>query len=930
VPKPLVIVESPAKARTIAGFLGDAYNVESSVGHIRDLPSKGLSIAVDDHFTPTYEVHASKKDVIKRLKALLKDADELYLATDEDREGEAISWHLLQVLQPKVPVKRMVFHEITPSAIEHAVENWRDIDEGLVDAQETRRIVDRLFGYPVSEVLWRKVNAGLSAGRVQSPAVRLVVERERERIAFNSADYWDLDAAFATDPRFSATLVALEGKRIASGKDFDDTGHLTKDVTVLTEDQALALRDGLTSSDFSVRSVEEKPFSSKPKAPFMTSTLQQEGGRKLRMSSAQVMRVAQDLYQNGYITYMRTDSTTLSETALNAARSQARQLYGPEYVPEKPRTYDRKVKNAQEAHEAIRPAGDSFRTPDQLAGELRNDQLRLYELIWKRTVASQMVDARGQSVQVRIGAEASDGRDVEFAASGRSITFPGYLRAYVEGADDPDAALDDRETLLPVLAVGQALPSPEVEAKGHTTSPPARFTEASLVKRLEELGIGRPSTYASIMQTIQDRGYVWKKGTALVPTWTAFAVIQLLEQYFGELVDYAFTARMEDELDGIAQGQVEREPWLNNFWFGDAAGDVLPDDLADINPGSPGLKVLVERGKETIDPAEINVVGRFVTPDGEEILVKPGKFGPYLKRGEDSASIPDDLTPDELDVFKAMELLDAPNGDRVLGVDPESGLDVVVKAGRFGPYVQVGEMPEGKGKIKPEDKPKTASLFKTMTVERLTFEDAMQLLSLPRLVGVDPADGGEIRAQNGRYGPYLTKAFKDPETGADKTETRSLETEEQIFDVTLEKALAILAQPKRGRNQTVAAPLRELGIDPVSEQKMTIKDGRFGLYVTDGEVNASLQKADQLETITDERASELLQARRDRIAEGGGKKKKAPAKKKAAKKKAPAKKKAAAKKAPAKKKAAGTAKKAAPPVPAAESGGPAPDDDAPF
>ena len=927
-PKPLVIVESPAKARTIAGFLGDAYNVESSVGHIRDLPSKGLNIDLEHDFEPTYEVHASKKDVIRRLKALLKDADELYLATDEDREGEAISWHLLEVLKPKVPVKRMVFHEITPSAIEHAVENWRQIDDGLVNAQETRRIVDRLFGYELSQVLWRKVNAGLSAGRVQSPAVRLVVERERERIAFRSADYWDLDAAFAMDPAFSATLVELEGKRVASGKDFDDTGVLTRDVAVLDEAGAVALRDGLSASDFTVRSIEEKPFSSKPKAPFMTSTLQQEGGRKLRMSSAQVMRVAQDLYQNGYITYMRTDSTTLSETALNAARSQVRSLYGAEYVPDKPRTYDRKVKNAQEAHEAIRPAGDSFRTPEQLSGELRNDQLRLYELIWKRTVASQMVDARGQSVQVRIAATASDGRDAVFGASGRSITFPGYLRAYVEGADDPDAALDDRETLLPVLAVDQALPRPELEAKGHSTSPPARFTEASLVKRLEELGIGRPSTYASIMQVIQDRGYVWKKGTALVPTWTAFAVIQLLEEHFGNVVDYAFTAKMEDELDEIAAGNAQRLPYLNQFWFGDVTGEQVPE-LVDVSPGSGGLSRLIDLGKETIDPAEINVVRRFITEDGEEIVVKPGRYGPYLKRGEDSASIPDDLTPDELDLTRALELLEAPNGDRVLGVDPETGLDVTVKAGRFGPYVQVGEMPEGKGKIKPEDKPKTASLFKTMTVERLTFEEALQLLSLPRVVGADPADGGEITAQNGRYGPYLTKAYTDPETGAAKTETRSLETEEQIFDVTLEQALTILAQPKRGRNQTVAAPLRELGIDPVSEQKMMIKDGRFGLYVTDGEVNASLQKADQLETITDERASELLQARRDRIAEGGGKKKKAPAKKKAAKKKAPAKKKAAAKKAPAKKAPAkkAAAKKAAPP---AAPSGEAPDDDAPF
>ncbi len=899
-PKPLVIVESPAKARTIAGFLGDDFHVESSVGHIRDLPSKGLSIDVDDHFTPTYEVHASKKDVIRRLKSLLKDADELYLATDEDREGEAISWHLLQVLQPKVPVKRMVFHEITRPAIEHAVENWRQIDEGLVDAQETRRIVDRLFGYPVSEVLWRKVNAGLSAGRVQSPAVRLVVERERERIAFRAAEYWDLDAAFPSDPAFGSTLVALDGRRVASGKDFDDRGQLTRDVAVLDEPTAQGLVAALAGSDFSVRSVEEKPFTSRPKPPFMTSTLQQEGGRKLRMSSAQVMRVAQDLYQNGYITYMRTDSTTLSETALTAARAQVRQLYGPQYVPDAPRTYDRKVKNAQEAHEAIRPAGESFRTPESLRGELRTDALRLYELIWKRTIASQMVDARGQSVSVRIGATAADGRDAEFGASGRSITFPGYLRAYVEGTDDPDAALDDRETLLPVLTVGQALPRPALEAKGHSTSAPARFTEASLVKRLEELGIGRPSTYASIMQTIQDRGYVWKKGTALVPTWTAFAVIGLLEQHFTDLVDYAFTARMEDELDGIAAGTMEREPWLNRFWFGDEAGEPTAE-LADVSPGSPGLKALVERGKDEIDPAEINVVARLTPPDGEQIVVKPGRYGPYVKQGERSASIPDDLTPDELDLAKALELLEAPSGDRVLGEDPESGLPVIAKAGRFGPYVQVGEMPEGKGKVKAEDKPRTASLFKTMSLERLTLDDALQLLTLPRTVGVDPADGGTIQAMNGRYGPYVRKDWTD-ETGAAKSDSRSLENEEQIFEVSLERALAIFAEPKRRRGQTAAAPLRELGADPVSGKPMVLKDGRFGPYVTDGETNASLRKGDEVETITDERASELLQIRRDAgPSKKKAAKKKAPAKKKAAKKKAPAKKKAAAKKSPAKK-----------------------------
>ena len=916
--KPLVIVESPAKARTIAGFLGGEYDVRSSVGHIRDLPASGLNIDVDHHFEPTYEVHASKKDVIRQLKAALAEADELYLATDEDREGEAISWHLLQVLKPKVPVKRMVFHEITPQAIRHAVDNWRQIDEGLVDAQETRRIVDRLWGYPVSELLWRKVNRGLSSGRVQTPAVRLVVERERERIAFRAADYWDVDAAFATDPAFSATLVAVDGRRLASGKDFNDAGTLVRDVLVLDEASARGLSDSLGGADFSVRSVEEKPYSSKPKAPFMTSTLQQEGGRKLRMSAAQVMSVAQSLYQNGYITYMRTDSTTLSETALNAARAQARQLYGAEYVPDAPRTYDRKVKNAQEAHEAIRPAGDTFRTPDSLAGELRGDQLRLYDLIWKRTVASQMVDARGQSVSVRIGAQAGDGRDAEFAASGRSITFPGYLRAYVEGSDDPDAALDDRETLLPVLAVGQALPTPELTPTGHSTSPPARFTEASLVKRLEELGIGRPSTYASIMQVIQDRGYVWKKGSALVPTWTAFAVTRLMEEHFEHLVDYEFTAQMEDELDGIAQGLVEREPWLSRFWFGAGGGAGVLDEageLPDVSSGSRGLKALLERGQEVIDPAEINVVGRFVTADGEEIQIKPGKFGPYLRRGEDTASIPDDLAPDELDLAKAEELLDAPNGDRALGEDPQTGLPVYVKAGRFGPYVQLGDMPEAVGtkKVKAADKPKTASLFKTMTVERLTLDEALQLLTLPRDVGTDPIDGGTIVAANGRYGPYLKKDFVD-ENGVPKSDTRSLESEEQIFEIDLAGAQRIFAEPKRRRGQSASGPLRELGVDPVSERPMVIKDGRFGPYVTDGETNASLRKGDEVETLTDDRASELLQIRRDA---GPVKKKKAavkktPAKKSAAKK-APAKKsaakKSAAKKAPARK---AVAKKANP------------------
>jgi len=889
--KPLVIVESPAKARTIAGFLGNDYVVESSVGHIRDLEPKGLGIDVDNGFAPQYVVSPQKRDVIKRLRAALKDADELYLATDEDREGEAISWHLLQELKPQVPVKRMVFHEITRAAIQEAIDDPREINEGLVDAQETRRILDRLYGYPVSEVLWRKVNQGLSAGRVQSPAVRLVVERERERMAFRAADYWDFEAAFPTDPGFTATLVALDRRRVATGKDFDDLGRPKRDDVVVLDEPAVRELVSVTEGQtFTVRSTEEKPYTSRPKPPFITSTLQQEGGRKLRMSASQVMRVAQDLYQNGYITYMRTDSTTLSETALTAARNQVRELYGPDYLPDAPRTYTHKVKNSQEAHEAIRPAGETFRTPDSLAGELRGDSLRLYDMIWKRTVASQMQDARGRTVSVRLAATTTDGRDVEVGASGRTITFPGYLRAYVEGADDPDAELDDRETLLPPLAEGDSLPNPDLEAKGHATSPPARFTEASLIKRLEELGIGRPSTYATIPQTMQDRGYVVKRGTALVPTWTAFAVVQLLEQHFANLVDYAFTARMEDELDEIARKETERVPWLREFWFGQpSAGN--GDGLPDVSEGSAGLKALIDQGMEVIDPAQINMVLTLPVEGADDIVVRPGRYGPYLKQGDRTASIPDDLAPDELTTDKALELLDAPSGDKYLGTDPDSGLDVIAKAGRFGPYVQLGEMPEGK-KVKAADKPRTASLFKDMDRDSLSLEDALRLLSLPRVVGSDPADGVEITAQNGRYGPYIKKG----------TDSRSLAEESQLFTLTLDEALQILAQPKqRGRGRAAAPPLRELGPDPVSGQPVVVKDGRFGYYVTDGETNASLRKGDEVESITIERAAELLQNRRDA----------APAKKKRATKKAPAKKKAAAKKSAAKKKA--PAKKAAAP-----------------
>lgn len=897
----LVIVESPAKARTIEGILGDDFVVESSVGHIRDLPSKGLGVDVDDGFAPTYEVHANKKDVIRRLKSLLKDVDELYLATDEDREGEAISWHLLEELKPRVPVKRMVFHEITRPAIERAVDEWREIDMGLVNAQESRRIVDRLFGYPVSSVLWRKVNQGLSAGRVQSPAVRLVVERERERMAFVSAGYWDLSAAFATDPAFSAGLVGVGGTRVAQGRDFDAAGQARANVVVLDQARAEALKDGLADATFTVTSVEEKPFTSRPKPPFMTSTLQQEGGRKLRLSAAQVMRVAQELYQGGYITYMRTDSTNLSETAITAARSQIQQMYGADYLPDAPRTYARKVKNAQEAHEAIRPAGETFRTPDSLRGELRGDSHALYDLIWKRTIACQMADARGRTLSVRFAAPAAEaGRPeptpTEWGASGRTITFPGYMRAYVEGADDPDAQLDDRESLLPALSEGQTLTATEVEALGHSTSPPARYTEASLVKRLEELGIGRPSTYASIMQVIQDRGYVWKKGTALVPSWTAFAVIKLLEEHFTDLVDYAYTARMEDELDQIAAASLEREPWLHQFWFGDGSDGPEGDGATDA--GRIGLEKLVDEGLAKIDAAAINSIPIGVDADGEPIVVKPGRYGPYVKRGEDTASVPDDIAPDEMTVEKALELLSAPKGDVSLGTDPETGLEVYAKPGRFGPYVQLGEIVDG-----AKEKPKTSSLLSHQTLDTLTLDDALRLLSLPRVVGLDPESGEEITALNGRYGPYLKKG----------TDSRSLETEEQMFTVDLDAALRIFAQPKQRRGQrAAAAPLRELeGTDPVSGQPVVVKDGRFGPYVTDGETNASLRKGDTVENITIERAAELLQIRREA---GPSKKKKAT--KKAAKKKAPAKKKAATKKAAAKKKAPATKK--APAAPSSE------------
>ncbi len=896
----LVIVESPAKAKKIAGFLGEGYVVESSIGHIRDLPRnaadvpashKGqawarLGVDVDHDFETLYVVSADKKQQVAKLKALLKDADELFLATDEDREGEAIAWHLLETLSPKVPVRRMVFHEITPAAIRHAVETPRELDRALVDAQETRRVLDRLYGYEVSPVLWKKVMPKLSAGRVQSVATKIVVEREQERMAFRVASYWDIAASLTApeqdDPtaprRLSATLTSLSGRRLATGKDFVQTTGLLKetaDVVHLDEPGARDLAARLAEVPFAVRSTDEKPYTRKPYAPFMTSTLQQEGGRKLRFSAQRVMQTAQRLYENGHITYMRTDSSNLSETAVNAARTQARELYGPEYVPDAPRRYAGKVKNAQEAHEAIRPSGDVFRTPGELARELSGDELRLYELIWQRTVASQMADARGVTASIKLGAVTADDQDAEFSASGRVITFPGFLRAYVESTDD-DAEKDDDERRLPRVAAGDVLDLEALDPTGHTTSPPSRYTEASLVKRLEELGIGRPSTYASIIETIQDRGYVWKKGSALVPTWLAFAVVGLLQQHFTRLVDYGFTASMEDDLDHIAGGDGNSVEWLTRFYFGSDEGK--EGGLA----RQGGLKTLVGKNLDDIDAREVNsiVIGR--TAAGDEVVVRVGRYGPYVQIGEQRASLPEDLAPDELTVERALELAEAPSGDRSLGIDPVTGHEVVARAGRYGPYVSL-VLPEGS-----KDKPPTASLFASMDLATLTLEDALMLLTLPRTLG--EADGEPVTAQNGRYGPYVSRG----------KESRSVESEEQLLTITLDEALALLAQPKQYGRRAAAPkpPLKELGRDPVTSEPMIVKEGRFGPYVTDGTTNASLRKGDDPESLTDERAADLLAERRARGPAPKKTARKAPAK--APAKKAPAKK-AAVKKAPAQK-----------------------------
>ncbi len=866
-PKSLVIVESKTKADTIGRFLGADFTVLASFGHVRDLPRKGLGVDVEDHFRLEYAPPEGRaKDVVGTLRRALKDADELYLATDEDREGEAIAWHLIEVLKPKTAVRRMVFHEITREAIDGAIANPRELDMRLVEAQEGRRTLDRLVGYEVSPVLWRRVGGARSAGRVQSVAVRLVVERERERMAFRAAEYWDLDGRFAArGTEFGARLVELDGRRVAGSRDFDSaTGRLAEDSNVahLQESDARALAGRLESTSYAVRSVEAKDFIERPKPPFKTTTLQQEAGNKLRFSAGRTMSVAQGLYERGYITYMRTDSISLSGQAIDAARSQIVERFGQAYLPPAPRTFSNKTKNAQEAHEAIRPSGAAFRTPEEVRGELSRDEQQLYELIWMRTVASQMTDARGRRVTVRLGGSSSSGEDVVFRASGKSYEFLGFRMAYVDVSEDPGAS-DEGEAVLPTVGEGEGVSCAGLEALGHTTQPPARYTEATLVKVLEDSGIGRPSTYASIINTItSERGYVWKKGSALVPSWTAFAKTQLLERYFAHLVDYGFTAAMEEALDAVARGEAEAEKWLHSFYFGN---------------GTRGLKELVsEENLTTIDMSEVNKIVLGTDDAGTEYVVRVWNTGESIHAGDEKCPMPADMVPDELTLERARELIEkGAGGPRELGIDPASGQEVLVLTGRFGPFVQLGRLEEGS-----KAKPPRASLFKSMDPDTVDIDDALRLLSLPRVVGAD-AEGNEITAQNGRYGPYLKKG----------TDSRSLETEDQIFTVSLAEAETIFAQPKRGRNQRTKPPIQEFGPSPDTGAPVRVLEGRFGPYVTDGTTNATVRRGLDPETITFEEAIDLL---RERAAKGPTKKAAKKPAKKAAKKKA-------AKKKPAKK-----------------------------
>ncbi|MDO5555053.1 MAG: type I DNA topoisomerase [Planctomycetia bacterium] len=852
----LVIVESPAKAKTIAKYLGDQYTVEASIGHVRDLPRgtkdlpeeykkeswARLGVNVNEDFEPIYITPDDKAKQVKKLKTLLKGADSLYLATDEDREGEAISWHLYELLKPKVPVHRLVFHEITRQAILNSLENPRQIDNDLVRAQETRRIVDRLFGYEVSPLLWYKVRNNLSAGRVQSVAVRLIVDRERERIAFRSATYWDIAGSFcASGSRpFSAALISVGERQIPSGKDFDPaTGTLLhpEKFLLLNHEEVTALARRLREGQAQVQTVEEKAYITRPYAPFTTSTLQQEANRKLGFTARKTMNVAQSLYENGYITYMRTDSTNLSQEAIQAARSLVASHYGPEYLPASPRYYQTKVKNAQEAHEAIRPSGHSFLLPEQVRKSLTSEEFRLYDLIWKRTIASQMTDARGRRKSIVVALD-----DSRFHVSGKTIDFPGYLRAYVEGLDDPEAELADQETALPDVQPGEKLDCQSLDAQEHSTMPPVRYSEASLTRTLEEKGIGRPSTYASIIDTILNRNYVFKKNGALVPTWTAFAVCQLLETHFPDLVDYQFTAEMENQLDAISRGELDHLDYLKNFYFGEG-GD------SDVSVSSAtGLKPLIESKVGEIDARNISQILIGTPDDGEPVYVRVGRYGPFLQQGERQAGVPDELPPDELTIAKALELFEtSQRTEEPLGMCPETGKPIYVKSGRFGPYIQRGDA-DGK------EKPQNASLLKGMTPESIDLATALALLSLPRTLGSDPENGQEVIASNGRFGPYVKCG----------DQTRSLPPEISPLDVDLTRALEILAQPKFNkarRESKKSEPIREFGESPVSGKPVQLLDGRFGPYVTDGETNASLPRDLPAEELTRDKALELIALR---------------------------------------------------------------------
>jgi DNA topoisomerase-1 len=868
----LVIVESPAKARKIGGFLGDDYVVEASVGHIRDLPQRAADIPkeykkiawakegvnIEEDFEPLYVINPDKKAKVSELKALMKDADELILATDEDREGEAIAWHLIEVLRPKIPIRRMVFHEITKEAIQKAANETRDLDYKLVDAQETRRVLDRLYGYRLSPVLWKKVMPRISAGRVQSVATRLIVERERERMAFISSKWWDLTAQ--CEAGFNARLLSLDGKRVAATNDFDANGGLKEksvaNILLLDEGAAIELVQNLSGKALTVKSTEESPRTERPKAPFTTSTMQQDAGSRLGWGAQLTMRVAQRLYENGYITYMRTDSVTLSQAAIESARASAKSLYGAEYIPATPRVYEGKSKNAQEAHEAIRPAGETFRTPGELAPELSRDEFALYDLIWKRTIASQMSDAKKMQMRVDFDVETKSGGAAIFRANGSVVTFPGFLAAYEEIVEDKsgDDEASESDKRLPAMAVGDSIKVSNYICEGHETKPPARYTEPTLVKKLEELGIGRPSTFASIMSTIQDRGYVAKRGRALVPTFLAFSVTGLLEQHFGKLVDYEFTASMEEDLDRIANGEEDRVSWLTKFFFG--------------TDGNPGLEALAA-DLGAIDAQQINTMKM-----GEDIEIRVGRFGAYIQKGVGDdrkfANIPETMAPDELTLQVAIDLLAQPSGERELGIHPETNLPLIAKSGRFGPYItevlpepelvvdkKTGELKKPRKK-KDAPKPKTVSLLSTMTLDTITIDDALKLMSLPRTLGT--YEDIPITVQNGRYGPYMTHG----------TDSRTLTAEEQLFDITLEEAIELYKQPKVRRRGVAKPPLKDLGIDPASQKPVLVKDGRFGIYITDGETNATLRRGDTVEFLTLERGLELLAGRRAWEAENGG------------------------------------------------------------